>query len=368
MEKISIAVLGDFRATNCENIRFADTFVNRLKEADIRICNFEAPVKSDGPVTAKSGPKIDQSEKSPDFLIENGFNVILLSNNHMMDHGTIGCQRTIDSFNSVITVGAGLSKDAYSVKTNYIKGKTIGYLSLCQHEFGVVDGKDGDLYGVAWTGSLDVQDIIKEAKNNVDYLFVFPHAGVEQSYAPLPEWRKLYKKYIDWGADGVIASHPHTPQGWEYYHEKPILYSLGNFYFDELSGDEYWNKGLMAELHIEKGVINTTVHNICFDSEGHVSLDESDERKVHNDYLNELLTSDEKYYIYIDNLCKKLYDGHKYGILRGFAGMTLRMRKAYALRLFGLMLLNKRDTYTALNRFQCESHRWAIEYCLKKGY
>ena len=368
MERLSIAIFGDFRAAYPEKIKFADDFSNLLKEADIRICNFEAPVKSEGLVAPKSGPKIDQSNKSPQFLIDHGFNVVLLANNHTMDHGMEGCQKTIESFNSIIAVGAGKAKEAYAVKTSIVKGKSIGYLSLCQHEFGVVESKDDEDLGVAWTGSYDVEEVIKEAKNQVDYLFVFPHAGVEQSFAPLPGWRKLYKKYIDWGADGVIASHPHTPQGWEYYHDRPILYSLGNFYFDELTGDEYWNKGLMAELIIENDVVKAVVHNISFDSSGYISIDESEERKVHNDYLNELLFSNEKYNNYIDGLCKKLYDGHKYGVLRGFAGMSLRMRKAYAMRLLGLMLLNKRDTYTALNRFQCESHRWPIEYCLKKGY
>ncbi len=36
---------------------------------------------------------------------------------------------------------------------------------------------------------------------------------------------------IDAGADGVIGSHPHVLQGFEYYKDKPISYSLGNFLF-----------------------------------------------------------------------------------------------------------------------------------------
>lgn len=368
MNSVSISVFGDFRAANCDVVRFSDDLRNLLGESDINICNFEAPVKSSGLPAAKSGPKLDQSEQSPLFLMENGFNVVLLANNHMLDHGSTGCQKTIDSFKSIIAVGAGFPDEAYTVKTSFVKGKKIGYLSLCQHEFGVVESRDEDAIGVAWTGSLDVQEIIQEAKNSLDYLFVFPHAGIERSFVPLPQWRRLYKKYIDWGADGVIASHPHTPQGWEYYHDKPILYSLGNFYFDELTGDEYWNKGLMAELIIEKGAINTNIRNIRFDSTGLVTFDDCVERQNHNEYLNRLLNSNEEYNEYIDILCGKIFEDHKYAILRGLSGTTLRIRKKYALRLFALMLLNKRDPSAALNRFQCESHRWAIEYCLKKGY
>lgn len=365
---IKIIIAGDFRSACCEKIRFAEGLNNLLKESDVNICNFEAPVVSSGAPADKSGPKLDQSEASPAFLIGHGFNVVLIANNHMMDHGVMGCKKTIDSFKSIIAVGAGQAKDAYTVKHNTVKGKTIGYLSLCQHEFGVVESRDEDECGVAWTGSLDVQEIIREAKNKVDYLFVFPHAGIERSFAPLPQWRRLYKKYIDWGADGVIASHPHTPQGWEYYREKPIFYSLGNFYFDELTGDAYWNKGLVAELSIDDNRIKTKVHNIFFNFEGAVAFDDDIERNQHNDYLNELISSDSKYEKYVDELCLKIYNEHKYAILRGFAGMSLRIKKSYIIRLLGLMLLNKRDPSAALNRFQCESHRWAIEYCLKKGY
>jgi poly-gamma-glutamate synthesis protein (capsule biosynthesis protein) len=38
---------------------------------------------------------------------------------------------------------------------------------------------------------------------------------------------------IDYGADVVIGSHPHVPQGFEMYNGKPIFYSLGNFIFDQ---------------------------------------------------------------------------------------------------------------------------------------
>ena len=52
--------------------------------------------------------------------------------------------------------------------------------------------------------------------------------------------------YIDAGADAVIGAHPHILQGIEYYKGKPILYSLGNFWFDDYDIDT-----LVAQLHIK---------------------------------------------------------------------------------------------------------------------
>ena len=51
---------------------------------------------------------------------------------------------------------------------------------------------------------------------------------------------------IDAGADAVIGAHPHILQGIEYYEGKPIIYSLGNFWFDDYDIDT-----LVAELHIK---------------------------------------------------------------------------------------------------------------------
>ena len=51
---------------------------------------------------------------------------------------------------------------------------------------------------------------------------------------------------IDAGADAVIGAHPHILQGIEYYKGKPILYSLGNFWFDDYDIDT-----LVAQLRIK---------------------------------------------------------------------------------------------------------------------
>ena len=39
------------------------------------------------------------------------------------------------------------------------------------------------------------------------------------------------QQYIDAGADIVIGSHPHVLQPLEFYNEKPIMFSMGNFVF-----------------------------------------------------------------------------------------------------------------------------------------
>ena len=40
------------------------------------------------------------------------------------------------------------------------------------------------------------------------------------------------REYLDAGADIIIGAHPHILQGIEYYNGKPIVYSLGNYWFN----------------------------------------------------------------------------------------------------------------------------------------
>jgi Putative enzyme of poly-gamma-glutamate biosynthesis (capsule formation) len=63
--------------------------------------------------------------------------------------------------------------------------------------------------GCAYINDLRVNHDIIEAKKTVDYLFVLPHDGIEYIDAPLPETIAKYRDFIDYGADGVIGTHPH---------------------------------------------------------------------------------------------------------------------------------------------------------------
>ena len=284
-----------------------------------------------------------------------------------MDYGIEGCKKTLESFNDCICVGAGYAEDAYSVKVIEKNNKKIGLLSLVQHEFGVVESlTDLTSFGTAWINSYDIENIIREAKGKLDYLFVLPHAGVEHIDAPLPEWRRCYRKLIEWGADMIIASHPHCPQGWELYQGKYIFYSLGNFYFDELTGGEMWYKSLAIEVEVDK-TIDVKTFNLYFDETGHIGLDESGKSIQHIEYLNDLLENEEKYQKYVDTVCYQNYGGMKYGLMRGLCGFSFHIKLYYALRLFVLMLLGNKDEMYLLNTFQNESHRWLIERHLRNS-
>lgn len=357
---IKMLLFGDFKAPDISHFHPSEEIVKMVKEADISVLNFEAPISGYGKGIAKSGPSISQDTQVPNVLVEMGFNVILLANNHMMDFGEEGCKATMDAFKDVVTVGAGSSEEAYCVKVVEKDGKRIGFLALCQYEFGILESKQEKGCGVAWVLSLDVEDVIKKARQEVDYLIVCPHAGVEHTKTPLPEWRHLYKKYIDWGADAVVASHPHRVQGCEYYNDKPIFYSLGNFFWGTVYDYPGWTEGLAVEIALNDSVEIKT-YSTSFDSDGNVKLAPNQDVMQP---LNYLLSTENEYMDYINSLARTHWKGLMYGLLRGVSGVSFKVGFKFFLRLFTHMLLGHSDRQYALNIVRNESYRWLMQRSL----
>ena len=64
-------------------------------------------------------------------------------------------------------------------------------------------------------------------------VIVFPHAGAEYKAGPDEIKTTMYRAMIDAGADMIIGDHPHWIQNTEAYKGKLIVYSMGNFMFDQ---------------------------------------------------------------------------------------------------------------------------------------
>src|SRR5690606_26145240 len=67
----------------------------------------------------------------------------------------------------------------------------------------------------------------------------FMHWSYELESEPQPFERELAHRLIDEGAAGVIGCHSHRIGGFEIYHDRPIVYSLGNWMFKQ----NYYNNG-----------------------------------------------------------------------------------------------------------------------------
>ncbi|MBQ0090753.1 MAG: CapA family protein, partial [Prevotellaceae bacterium] len=225
---MKIFVCGDIINQFSHQQFVGEKLIEIIKSCDYAIGNCEGAV-SDGTNTKK----MQQTNETPFFLKSAGFDMMLLANNHICDYGQNGLARTIKSLdeNGLLHIGAGFDYDeASSVCYQNVCGKVIALINACEAQPGYFCNKTNE-FGYSWIGNPSFPELIRHAKANSDYLFVFVHAGLEHYELPLQSFRSLYRSYCDYGADYVIASHPHITQGIENYNNSTIFYSLGNFFF-----------------------------------------------------------------------------------------------------------------------------------------
>lgn len=308
-------------------ITVSDELKALISGCDLKVVNFEVPLKPDVKLPHVEYERFSQNDDAPAFLKNLGFNLFPIANNHVFDWGERGFLKVKNAFGDE-SFGAGAYEEAYRVKCVEIKGKKIGFLALTfATKTGVFyDVMNHDGLGCAYIHDLKVNHVIMEAKKEVDYLIVLPHDGIEFIDAPLPEVMAKYRDFVDYGADAVIGTHPHCPQGWEEYKGKPIFYSLGNFFFNSKNDITYrawnrphWYEGLCVVMEIDDNGLSYTIHNTFNKDNVELFIDHNPSREEHNSKICSYLTDKRKNQYYLQEALKQtslndlgLLDASKY--------------------------------------------------------
>jgi hypothetical protein len=251
----TVFICGDIvNQTREDGLICSEEFSKVISSADYSVCNFEAPIEGFGKPEPKPGVHLNQKAATISGLKHQGFDLLLLANNHMLDYGKLALEETIKKAgeNNLDTLGAGLNaQEAYRPLIKKINGLTIGMLNACEAQYGELGiEKDENKTGYAWINHPALETNIIKLKHECDFVLVFAHAGLEFCPIPQKQWRAKYKHFCDLGADAVIGAHPHVPQGYEKYGKSIIFYSLGNFYFT--TSDEE-NNSFAVKLKLTKG-------------------------------------------------------------------------------------------------------------------
>ena len=315
MNTIRLFFAGDFCSKpSTSAITVSDELRAIIASCDIKIVNFEVPLKPDGvKFPPQKRERFFQNDDAPAFLKGLGFSLFSMANNHAFDWGEEGFKKTRNALGDS-AFGAGTYEDAYKVKVIEINGIKVGFIAVCFAAYtGVFDDvTKHDGLGCAYINDLKVNHAIMEAKQSVDYLFILPHDGIEYIDVPLPETIARYRDFIDYGADGVIGTHPHCPQGWETYKGKPIFYSLGNFLFNSKEGYDYratnrphWYEGICAIITIDEGGLKWEVINTRNIDNVGISLDETASRISHDEKICSYLKDTDEYWRYFQIVCEE---------------------------------------------------------------
>jgi poly-gamma-glutamate synthesis protein (capsule biosynthesis protein) len=222
-----------------------------IQSSDFAITNLECPITDHKIAIGKTGPALKGKPDALDFLIKAGFNLVTLSNNHIMDYGNQGLKDTLHHLKTknLAYTGAGMNLDEASKITYLEKDKhKVAIINLSENEWSTTYG---DYPGACPIDLALASRLITEAKLKAQFVLLIVHGGHEMYQLPSPRMQSWYRAFIDWGADMVINHHTHCVSGMEYYKGKPIYYSLGNFLFDSPNlRQSIWNKGHAVVIRI----------------------------------------------------------------------------------------------------------------------
>jgi poly-gamma-glutamate synthesis protein (capsule biosynthesis protein) len=247
-----------------------------LDDAEVTYGNHEGPaargVRVDGRLVTDPGMRFDDSVYTgfPKFnyhdsleraLRDASFDVVSIANNHSLDRGAVGLNRTLDAMDRAGLRHTGAirsgSDDPWSARV-VRDGFDLRFLACTYSTNGIADTRGQVLHCFKNRDKLLALVRSLSRRSDVDAVIVTPHWGAEFSDVPRTQEMRLAHELLDAGAVAVLGAHPHVTQPWEKYRTKDgretfIIYSLGNFVSRHLQLTLARRSSLLLYLGLTRG-------------------------------------------------------------------------------------------------------------------
>lgn len=268
---IRISVLGDFcpigRLDNERNMH-SDLWLGELREhirnADFTIANLECPLYNGDGKICKSGPHLKARQQMAEAIAKAGIGIVTLANNHIMDYGAEGLKSTLEALDKHGIRYVGVGSNLVEARKPLVISKddiSLAIVNICEREFSIAgDNKSG----AAPLNLIDNFYAIENAKSVADHVILIIHGGMENYPHPTPNQVMRYRFFASLGVTAVVGHHSHCVQDHEIFRGVPIIYSLGNFMFDEPGNPLSWYNGTMLTLEIGDGMSGIDFNLVAF--------------------------------------------------------------------------------------------------------
>ena len=210
-----------------------------MKDSDLMVANSEFTVSTRGQALNKTYTFRAKPERLKIYN-EMGVDLVSLANNHVYDYGETAFLDMLEAFEKyqIPHIGAGRNlEEAEKPYITEINGYKFAFVAATRAEKNIVTaGATKTSPGVfRCYDPSEMIRVIEELRKDESINFIIPiiHFGRENSHDLEKEQVDSAKKYIDAGADAIIGHHAHVLQGFEIYKDKPIVYNLGNFLFNQ---------------------------------------------------------------------------------------------------------------------------------------
>jgi len=239
-----------------------------IEQADISIANLEVTLA--GP-PYKGYPQFS----SPDALAlaarDAGFDVFIQANNHALDRGSKGFNRTIQILDSFNIIHTGTFADSFDRALNYplIVEKNDIRIALLNYTYGTNGIKISRPAIINYIDTALIRSDLKKASIAApDFTIVTIHWGEEYQRTENRTQQKLAEFMLKHGADAIIGSHPHVVQPVKYHtgtdslERNIVVYSQGNFVSNQRA--QYKDGGILVELNLLKAAGSTEMEDFSY--------------------------------------------------------------------------------------------------------
>jgi len=209
-----------------------------LTDCDHVHANLETPISDVGTPDPMQDPNVCfcADPRTVGVLENLGVSSVTLANNHVLDYGPEALAKTqsvLDQAN-IARLGAGADRG----QANAPLICHIGELKVAIISSNFIYSASTQRATDSSSGAADhrirtLETSIRSLKSQVDLVIVSVHWGLEYSFYPLPYIQRAARRMVNAGARLVIGHGPHYVQPIEKYADGCIVYSLGNFIFDE---------------------------------------------------------------------------------------------------------------------------------------
>ena len=176
-------------------------------------------------------PRFNSPDEIGDNMVDLGFNLVSLANNHALDKDEAGILYSNEYWKgkNVITAGTYSSSemrdDIKVYEQNGIKYAFLAY-TTSTNGLNVPAGKD---YLINVYSDEQAKEDIDKIKDKVDVIIVSMHWGDEYVLEPTESEKEIAQYLSSLGVNLIIGSHPHVIQPVGYVNDTLVIYSLGNF-------------------------------------------------------------------------------------------------------------------------------------------
>lgn len=205
-------------------------------DADISSINQESIIAPEFPPSTY--PMFNATPELGDLMLELGFDVFNLANNHCLDKGEAGVFSSLDYWAErpqAVTTGVYRDGEDYeNIRTIEAQGAVFSFIGVTELTNGLSLPAGSEAVILLGAEEEEIEARVKAAKEISDVCVVNVHWGNEYTHTPTDRQRYLAQKMSEWGADIIIGHHPHVIQPIEYIEREDgsrtlVAYSLGNF-------------------------------------------------------------------------------------------------------------------------------------------